>query len=559
MHWYCCPRTSTTPCYGFDSRGKGYIAHPTNDGTPFMQARPLRRSQVNGVFYLVSLDGGEPVPFPDMIRNLSLTIQYFIQDQGEEASEEVGKETLPFPVKATRNALALLSEVIQRLNRERLLQPINQMRINQEIDRMDLSVESLMELLSVVNYLDISVLIDAFSYRIAGSLSGDCSQQTKALLESGLPHELIEEVIKYKMPEVERYLSSCLEIKSTYVEDTLPFQITSVATHRGKVATGMYMGLIFVGNGLRDEQPRVFLQNSVIPVKSLSFHPSGDRLAVALEGGTIIILNLQNEEEVDRIEGIGSTTNYFSIAYSPNGEHLAITSNERNYVKIYDIATRTILHTLEVSATCVAYNTRNPQLALGSIDGRVNLYNTTNWRSKGGLKTPAGKDVVPVCLTFSPDGYNLVIGRIGYSRPLFVFNLLNKKRTTIALPEGQGAQSLAFHVDYPTTSLIVATSAAVWGRNKLLSYPVATVPLDFSMLNANLRNYLWVRYCRNVNPDGWDLIKEYPFVEYLRSIEVDILTSLGFQVGREMNRCFPTVLVAARNRTASYARQHGIQ
>jgi len=129
-------------------------------------------------------------------------------------------------------------------------------------------------------------------------------------------------------------------------------------------------------------QEIVLSSNKTIPIGrvfanySLALSPNGRYLAVGAQLGNIIVYDTTNFSRPP-IEKVIHTSRVSSLAWSPNSTLLASGGADRN-VRVMDITTRTIVHTLPIDglANDISWEPSNTgRLAIASSNGTVIVWN----------------------------------------------------------------------------------------------------------------------------------------------------------------------------------------
>jgi len=105
------------------------------------------------------------------------------------------------------------------------------------------------------------------------------------------------------------------------------------------------------------------------------FSPDGKHLAIAAPQGGIAIHDAQSGRELARLPGAAV---YRALAFSPDGNQLAATGYEQPLLEIWDVSARSLRRRLDIPATAysIAWNDRGDELAAGSFDYSIYLFNT---------------------------------------------------------------------------------------------------------------------------------------------------------------------------------------
>ena len=132
-------------------------------------------------------------------------------------------------------------------------------------------------------------------------------------------------------------------------------------------------------------------------VKDVAFSPDGQLLATA--GIHVKLWDVSNQTEITTFQHDDWV---LTIAFSPNGRHLA-TGNNKGIVKIWNIQTRRVISQLQGDMTAVYSVEFSPDgrtLVSAGYDGKIKLWNVSNWELIGTLETNG----TVFGIDFSPDG-----------------------------------------------------------------------------------------------------------------------------------------------------------
>jgi len=130
-------------------------------------------------------------------------------------------------------------------------------------------------------------------------------------------------------------------------------------------------------------------------ISGIAWSPDGKQIAIAASSGIYLI------DTTTYVENHFSGGASNDIAYSPNGTMLA--SAEGNTVKIYDLASRKVLHTLKGHSEmvdCVAFSPVENILASGSGDKTIKLWDIASGEE---LSTQPGGGTFVYDVAFSPN------------------------------------------------------------------------------------------------------------------------------------------------------------
>ena len=159
-------------------------------------------------------------------------------------------------------------------------------------------------------------------------------------------------------------------------------------------------------------------------VRSLAFSPNGTMLAIGLSDTILHLWNVAPASHIKQLEQ--STVGFYDMAFSPDGTMLAVGSEDSpgtdsfSVVHLWDVSTSNyrIIRTLTGhtkgqalnAVLSVAFSPDGTTLAGGSVDGKVRLWDVSNWTVKNTLE----HDDWVNDLAYSPDGTTIVTASGGY-------------------------------------------------------------------------------------------------------------------------------------------------
>lgn len=145
---------------------------------------------------------------------------------------------------------------------------------------------------------------------------------------------------------------------------------------------------------------------TVVPVDTLAFDPSGERLAVGLRNGTIELWRMLDGDML--ASATAHTERVTDMAFSPDGD-LLISGSWDDTVRLWDVtdhelASLRVLSGHENGVWSVAFSPDGQWIASGAGDGSIRLWGA----AEGTLqRTLSGHTNTVWALAFSPDGQTL--------------------------------------------------------------------------------------------------------------------------------------------------------
>lgn len=154
------------------------------------------------------------------------------------------------------------------------------------------------------------------------------------------------------------------------------------------------------------------LAGHTAPVTSIAFHPTLPLLATASVDRTVIIWNLETNQTVGRIE---TDDSIFAIAYSPDGERLALGHNT-GQIELWRVAgthdnwqpDNVTLTGHQDRVSSLAFHPNGHWLASGSRDASLRLWDVSTGKMIDTLDSAHDDGILS--LAFSPDGNLLASG-----------------------------------------------------------------------------------------------------------------------------------------------------
>lgn len=160
-------------------------------------------------------------------------------------------------------------------------------------------------------------------------------------------------------------------------------------------------------------------------VTALAFHPKGNQLLSANEEGTIILWDVQTEQELDRFEKPDLRVHdlrVHDLTFSPDGRYFLSASDDQT-MAMWDLASGDIVQRFDSptdTINAVAFDPDGRTMAAGfgtfryEIEGDYQDNNIHLWDVATGeeLRQFSGHEGPVVSLAFSPDGGRLLSGSI---------------------------------------------------------------------------------------------------------------------------------------------------
>jgi WD40 repeat protein len=168
--------------------------------------------------------------------------------------------------------------------------------------------------------------------------------------------------------------------------------------------TGLTHFMAWLAPAYTGQRPRATLSAQTGPVWAVAFAPDGERLAMALDDGTVKIWDVNAERVVATLNAHKGPV--WGVAFSPDGKTLA-TSSDDNTVKLWKVGTWSKLGVLthEAAVRPLAFSPDSKTLVTGGRNNRVILWDVADPTSAEHTRRLLGEhNSVVMAVAFSPDG-----------------------------------------------------------------------------------------------------------------------------------------------------------
>ncbi len=184
------------------------------------------------------------------------------------------------------------------------------------------------------------------------------------------------------------------------------------------------------------------LKSHTHEVASVAFSPKVEILASASYDKTVKLWEVATESEITTLINEDLVS---SVAFSPNGELVAIASNN---IKLWHVATGDYVRILETNlgrVNFVAFSPDGQLLASGNENGSIKLWQVATGREIATLHQARGYMESVFSLSFSPDGQILASG--SEDTALRLWNIATCKRLDIISDGKSEVNAIAFSPD----------------------------------------------------------------------------------------------------------------
>ncbi|KAF9120556.1 Telomerase protein component 1 [Mortierella sp. 14UC] len=190
------------------------------------------------------------------------------------------------------------------------------------------------------------------------------------------------------------------------LQESGPVKCCAYSSDGQTFAVGLWNGEIRLYDTATWKKVRVF-RGHKSAVSSISFSHTGNQVISSGDDSTVRIWDPQ-EGKVRRKALLCKAT---CVAFSPKDQHVAL-ATERYLVGIWNVKSNEdfVLRGHTAPVTSVAWSPSGYQIASGSCDGTIRLWNSETWISSLVLNSIASPASRVCCIAYSPDGRRIVAG-----------------------------------------------------------------------------------------------------------------------------------------------------
>jgi len=240
-------------------------------------------------------------------------------------------------------------------------------------------------------------------------------------------------------------------------------------------------------------------------MNDIAYSPDGTQLAVASSIG-VWIYDAQTGKELDLLTGQKAWV--MGVEFSPDGQILASHGNGDNNIYLWDVNTRTRLHTLAHVKTWNAINSivfspvGQMLASCGSLDNTINLWNPKAGTLIRSIHHNASGEPSARALAFSPNGQILIsqsIDKIIFwdietYNPIRTLTVPDERINTIALsPDGQ------------TLAGTTAKRIYLWNTNTGTIKHTMETPLEYSQITFSPNGQFLLQISQGSPLHIWDV------------------------------------------------------
>ncbi len=225
--------------------------------------------------------------------------------------------------------------------------------------------------------------------------------------------------------------------------------LTSAAFYTEGPTTGVE---VFVWDR-RADHPLAQHVNYPGAVRSLTFAPGGQRLAVVREG-TLLLWDLApwRERPLEQLRALAST-----LAFSADGALLAVSDFDQLTLWEVTGSQPRACWSQHNDAVSLAFAPGGAVVASGGVDGTIRLWDTATGQLQGRLQ---GHAAPVMAVTFTPDGTTLASADFRGSIKLWDPAALTERGTLQGI--GNEVSALTFAPDGRTLAVVVARAVQLW-------------------------------------------------------------------------------------------------